>query len=611
MNFSNLSFSFNNKRKSYKNTNLKKNITIVNQSNISNVSTKKHHQPIIIKKPKNISNKNKYISKIEKTNEKKIYSLIPLNVFQTWHTLNLPTNMNNCVNLLKKQNPEFNFYLYDDDMCREFIKSFFHEDILWAFDKLKPGAYKADLWRYCILYIKGGIYLDIKFKCIDNFRLIELTEQEYWVKDRKKDIDGIYQALMVTFPRNDILWKAIQEIVINCKNNSYSFNSLAVSGPSLLGHYFNELDFKNMLLENIGDIIVKNKIPILNHYNEYRSEQKEQQNTKYYDIMWRLVNIYNYSCLKSSISSNISNSFQKKILENNITFYSSNACLFLYNNNKYCIVRYLNYKYNKEGIKTIIPKQWISLNSILTISNSYEKTSEKFEVNNFENELKNNYLGFYGIEDIRIYNFNNQLFYIGSTYCSKRKIVLITSNKFEITNELKFEPNIITPNHYDNSKKIIEKNWNFVEYKNELCIIYNWYPLQIGKINYETNKMNIIEIKYNIPLFFNNIRGSTSGIIYNKEIWFVVHKQQHYTYNNHIYYNYQHCFAVFDLNLNLLRYTELFKINNAKVEFCIGLIIENEKIILSFSCLDSETYINEYEISEINKNIKWFNNELK
>ena len=57
MNFSNLSFSFNSKRKSYKNTNHKKNITIVDESKISNVSTKKQHQPIIIKKPKNISNK--------------------------------------------------------------------------------------------------------------------------------------------------------------------------------------------------------------------------------------------------------------------------------------------------------------------------------------------------------------------------------------------------------------------------------------------------------------------------------------------------------------------------------------------------------------------------
>ena len=109
--------------------------------------------------------------------------IIPLNLFQTWHTLDLPPKMKENVELLKRQNPEFTHYLYDDKMCRDFIREHFHEDILWAFDKLKPGAYKADLWRYCVLYIHGGIYLDIKFKCINNFKLIELTDQEYWVKD--------------------------------------------------------------------------------------------------------------------------------------------------------------------------------------------------------------------------------------------------------------------------------------------------------------------------------------------------------------------------------------------------------------------------------------------
>ena len=118
----------------------------------------------------------------------KIYSLIPLNIFQTWYTLDLPENMRRNIDLLKQNNPEFKHYLYDDEMCRNFIKENFNNDTLWAFDKLRPGAYKADLWRYCVLYIHGGIYLDIKFRSLNNFRLIELTDKEYWVKDRKRDI---------------------------------------------------------------------------------------------------------------------------------------------------------------------------------------------------------------------------------------------------------------------------------------------------------------------------------------------------------------------------------------------------------------------------------------
>ena len=43
-------------------------------------------------------------------------------------------------------------------------------------------------------------------------------------------------------------------------------------------------------------------------------------------------------------------------------------------------------------------------------------------------------------------------------------------------------------NIYEN-KTIPEKNWAFVNYKNQLHVVYNWYPLQIGKINYRPNEI--------------------------------------------------------------------------------------------------------------------------
>jgi mannosyltransferase OCH1-like enzyme len=85
---------------------------------------------------------------------------------------------------------------------------------LYAFDKLKPGAYKADLWRYCILYKKGGIYLDIKYRCVNGFKLIELTNKEYCVRDRYfEGIQGIYNALLCFKPNNLMLDKCIKTIV--------------------------------------------------------------------------------------------------------------------------------------------------------------------------------------------------------------------------------------------------------------------------------------------------------------------------------------------------------------------------------------------------------------
>ena len=70
-------------------------------------------------------------------------------------------------------------------MCRDFIAKHFSEEVVYTFDKLKPGAYKADLWRYCVMYITGGIYLDIKMCPVNGFRFDYLLKIiNYLFKDK-------------------------------------------------------------------------------------------------------------------------------------------------------------------------------------------------------------------------------------------------------------------------------------------------------------------------------------------------------------------------------------------------------------------------------------------
>lgn len=225
---------------------------------------------------------------------------IPTDIYQTWHTKDLPPNMRKCVQQLKAQNPEFNFHLYDDNDCREFIKNNFQKDVLVAFDALIPGAYKADLWRYCVLYKKGGIYLDIKYQCANGFKFIQLADKEYFVLERpgfwKDEQFGIYNAFMISKQGNPILLDCIEQIVKNVKNNFYGFNSLYPTGPGLLGEqYFKDstrtyYDFE-LFYHHPEKIIYKN-IVILKGYPEYREEQKKTQKTSSYHDLWSNKQIY-------------------------------------------------------------------------------------------------------------------------------------------------------------------------------------------------------------------------------------------------------------------------------------------------------------------------------
>ena len=227
---------------------------------------------------------------------KKYYnSIIPLNIYQTWHTKNLPPLMLQNMENIKQNNPKFNYQLFDDNDCYKFIKNNFDENVLNAYNSLIPGAYKADLWRYCILYIKGGIYLDIKYGSLNNFKFINMTEKEHFVLDANKN--GIYNALLVTLPLNQILLKAIHAIVENVKNKFYGKSILEPTGPLLLYKCFTNNDRKQIDMYHIYNTfnyryIVYNNYIILKSYNNYRNESAKFQKIDHYSKLWSKRQIY-------------------------------------------------------------------------------------------------------------------------------------------------------------------------------------------------------------------------------------------------------------------------------------------------------------------------------
>jgi len=259
--------------------------------------------------------------------------IIPLHIYQTWHTKKLPPKMKECVEKLKKDNPEFEHHLYDIEDCRKFIGKHFDKEVLNAYDKLKPFAYKADLWRYCVLYKKGGIYLDIKYQCEPGFKLIELIDKEYFMLDcpyvdennsleddikiinNKTYYNNIYNKIdknkcknknisiangfIICKPKNKLMYECIQNCVKNIKNNYYGFNPLYPTGPGLLGDLYFKGDFSkidtdiNIFNSINGKCILTRKRVIFKYYDGYRYEQTKNSNIKHYGILWDEKNIYN------------------------------------------------------------------------------------------------------------------------------------------------------------------------------------------------------------------------------------------------------------------------------------------------------------------------------
>lgn len=229
-------------------------------------------------------------------------TVIPLNVFQTWKYKELPPKMQESVNTLRRENPEFHYHLFDDNDCREFIQKHFDYNVLYAYDSLIPGAFKADLWRYCVLYVYGGIYLDIKYHTVNGFKLIQLTDKEYFVRDITDSGSGIYNAFMVCKKGNQKMYNCIYKIIDHVNNTFYGNNVFEPTGPLLCLTEFsqdelNELPPIGLSEENCPTktCISMNNIPIMAIYTEYRDEQNDffsKENTISYYHLWNERKIY-------------------------------------------------------------------------------------------------------------------------------------------------------------------------------------------------------------------------------------------------------------------------------------------------------------------------------
>ena len=226
-------------------------------------------------------------------------NIIPLKIFQTWYTKKLPFKMAKTVNEIKDNNKEFEYFLFDDNDCYNFIKDNFSNDVLQAYETLIPSAFKADLWRYCILYFYGGIYLDIKFKPVNNFKFIEMINEEYFVKDIESSNNGIYNGLIISKQRNEKLLNCIHKIVLHTKINYYGSTCWDVTGPTLLYLFFTQLERNliklklNINKNKIKSVInIKNNKTILLEYESYRDEQKRTNPNQHYGILWKNRKIY-------------------------------------------------------------------------------------------------------------------------------------------------------------------------------------------------------------------------------------------------------------------------------------------------------------------------------
>lgn len=196
-------------------------------------------------------------------NESKV-TKIPKIIHQTFETRCLPKKMAMAAYSWINRNVDYEYRYYDDYDRRQFIKAHFDNKVLEAYDSLIPGAYKADLWRYCVIYIEGGVYVDIKMGALVPLSRLIPHDTDLMIINDTHDMT-LYNAFFAAKPKHPAILKTIQLVTERVLNKEYGEHILYPTGPMAMGTAILPLYGFGVHAENGRHIINNEIIQVYSH----------------------------------------------------------------------------------------------------------------------------------------------------------------------------------------------------------------------------------------------------------------------------------------------------------------------------------------------------------
>ena len=456
--------------------------------------------------------------------------------------------------------------------------------------RIELGGWKEEVWysyyRIGLCYKKMNKINDAIKYWLDGFeyypeRLEGLHEiiMHYRIVSKQKLANLFYQ-------------QAVQILNLNHDRNSYLFLHDEVYTSKI---YYEYTVFASYLgIKNINDEAVK----VFNNSFSEPEVNNLLSNMKFYkDKLTKLSTII------------VDNKNTTNINGEDTLFTSSSSCLIPNKKNDGYImnIRFVNYDITENGAYLNCDKHIISINRFVELDKNFDAVNDKWMNITFQDRR------YIGIEDIRIFNDvnTNELLFIGTGFHQDNKIGVVNG-----IYDLEIFKLIETEIKTDFSDSNCEKNWVFVDYKNSTHVIYNWYPLKICKTNKNKSILSSVEEK-EMPKIFSRVRGSTCGFKYCKkldkthngniliditeeEIWFVTHIVSYETPRH-----YYHIIVVFDKDMKILRYSAPFKFEGDPIEYCLSILVEDDRVIINYSTWDRTTRIGIYDKKYIDSIVKY------
>eukprot|EP00038_Savillea_parva_P009739 m.185529 g.185529 ORF g.185529 m.185529 type:complete len:354 (+) comp16469_c0_seq1:403-1464(+) len=237
---------------------------------------------------------------------------VPRTVHITYHGEILPHHELLAASL----SPKYTFHYYSDVEADHYMATKCPEYYA-VFTCFIPSAYKADVFRYCVLLHEGGIYLDNDFALL--VRPEELYDEDcqglYLMAEYSADVGRdvrLWTGFMIS-SRNQSMWRCMLDAISdNVVRRYYGDDPVDVTGPGLLAkcvdkdphsvhtYGFNERDGTMWGYPDpqTGSILqIGHEVG-----NKYKGQVHRNGGRIHYSEQWRNRAIFNESCRLHAVS---------------------------------------------------------------------------------------------------------------------------------------------------------------------------------------------------------------------------------------------------------------------------------------------------------------------
>jgi hypothetical protein len=136
--------------------------------------------------------------------------------------------------------PHAKYNLWCGEELRDLIRDNFDQKVLWAFDSLRPFSYKADLARFCLLYLFGGLYFDLAIRLTNVWNVPEHCGIAAFspASPAVAGWTAIQPDLLWSRPKRPEWSIAIERVIENCRTRCYGPNDQFPTASPVLGRAF-------------------------------------------------------------------------------------------------------------------------------------------------------------------------------------------------------------------------------------------------------------------------------------------------------------------------------------------------------------------------------------